>query len=238
MTTRRRGQANVVGIAILIGVTVVALGALTASIGTVVEEDAARADAQRVADGFERTLDARTTTGHTRGRIAFADGELRPVDRQIRVFDADGVVRTVEADALVFEAGARRVTYLGGAVVRGQPPGGPMPAEPPITAARDGDALVVGVATVGDAATAVGGSGPVVLRANVSHRRESLGTGRFRVAVETATLRPWRTYFERTGAIVTTRDIDGDGTKSVVARYPGDREAWLVVHDLRVEVAA
>lgn len=238
MTVRRRGQANVVGIAILVGVTVVALGGLTASIGAVIEEDAARADAQRVADGFETTLDARTTTGHNRGRIAFAEGELYPVDRQVRVLDDDGVVQTVDADALVFEAGARRVTYLGGAVVRGQPPGGTMWAEPPITAARDGGALVIGVATVGDAATAVGGSGTVTLRTNVSHERESLGTGRFRVAIETETPRPWRTHFERTGATVTTRDIDGDGVESVVARYPGEREAWLVVHDLRVEVGA
>lgn len=236
--TRRRGQANVVGIAILVGVTVVALGALTASIGAVVEEDAARADAQRVADGFQTTLDTRTATGHNRGRIAFAEGALRPVDRQVRILDDDGVVRTVDAGALVFEAGARRVTYLGGAVVRGQPPGSTMWAEPPITVARDGDALVIGVATIGDAMTAVGGTGPVVLRTNVSHERESLDTGRFRVAVETATPRPWRTYFERTGATVTTRDIDGDGTESIVARYPGERAAWLVVHDLRVEVTA
>jgi len=236
--TNHRGQANVVGIAILIGVTVVALGALTASIGAVIEEDAARADAQRVADGFATTLDARTTTGHNRGRVTFAEGEIRPLDRQVRVFDENGIVRTIDAGALVFEAGARRVTYLGGAVVRGQPPGSTMRTEPPVTAARDGGALVVGVATVGDAATAVGGAGTVVLRTNVSHERESLGTGRFRVAVETATPRPWRRYFERTGATVTTRDIDGDGTESVVARYPGEREAWLVVHDLRVEVAA
>ncbi|MFC7176295.1 DUF7289 family protein [Halosegnis marinus] len=232
-----RAQANVVGVAILVGVTVVALGTLTAAIGAVVEEDAARADARRVADGFGSALEPVEATGPRRGTLAFVEGDLRPVDRQVRVLNGSGVVAAVEADALVFEAGERRVTYLGGAVVRGRPPGGSMHTPPPITASRDGGALVVGVARLGDPG-AVGGSGRVAVRTNVSHERTDLGTGTFRVAVETATPRPWRAYFERAGATVTTRDLDGDGVPSVVARFPGERRAWLVVHDLRAEVGA
>lgn len=238
MTDRERGQANVIGVALLVAVTVLALGTLTASIGSVVEADAARADARRVADGFDTALEPVAATGPRTGRVTFAGGDLEPVDRQVRVLDASGVVRTVDADALVFTRGSRQVTFLAGAVVRGSSPGGTMRTDPPVTASRGGGALVVGVATLGDDVGAVGGSGTVRLRTNVTHRRSALGTGRFRVAVETTTPRPWRAYFERTGATVSTRDIDGDGLESVVARYPGSREAWLVVHDLNLEVAA
>ena len=122
-----RAQANVVGVALLIGVTVVALGTLTASIGAVVEEDAARADARRVADGIDTALKPVERTGDHRGAVAFTDGRLYAVDRQVRILNESGVVRTVDADALVFEAGDRRVTFLGGAVVRGQPPGARIP---------------------------------------------------------------------------------------------------------------
>jgi len=233
-----RAQANVVGVALLIGVTVVALGTLTASIGAVVEEDAARADARRVADGIDTALEPVERTGDHRGTVAFTDGQLYAVDRQVRILNESGVVRTVDADALVFEAGDRRVTFLAGAVVRGQPPGTRMRTPPPITASRDDGALVVGVATLGDVTTRVSGGGRVTLRTRVEHDRTALGDGTYRVAVETATPRPWRTYFERTGATTDSRDFDGDGVASVVARYPGERTAWLVRHDLNTEVAA
>jgi hypothetical protein len=35
---------------------------------------------------------------------------------------------------------------------------------------------------------------------------------------------------------VTTRDFDGDGVTSVVARYPGERVGYLVVHEMGLEV--
>jgi flagellin-like protein len=46
--TGDRGQSNVVGVAIMLGVTVVALATVTASVGTVVQDSAATADATRV----------------------------------------------------------------------------------------------------------------------------------------------------------------------------------------------
>ena len=231
-----RGQANVVGAALLIGVTVVALGTLTASLGAVVDDNAARADAARVAADLDATLEPVEATGYREGTVRFTEGTLSTADREVRLLDDDGVVRRVETRALVFETDARRVTFLTGAIVRGPPPGATMHTEPPVTSSRTGEALVVGVATLGQD-IAVGGSGPVTLSTRVSHDRERLGTDTFRLAVETATPRPWRDYFERRNATVTTRDFDGDEVESVVARYPGRREAYLVVHRLHVEVA-
>jgi hypothetical protein len=238
---RDRGQSHVVGVALLLGVAVIALAALTATIGAVVESNAARADAARVAADFDGALDPVETTGRDRGRVSFTEGELRPVDRDLRVLNASGTVRRVRVDALVYAAGSRRVAFLAGAVVRGTGAAAEFRTPPPITASRSAPGtgvLVVGAARLGSPA-AVSGTGGVrvALRTDVSHARSSLGEGRWRVAVETATPGPWRAFFDRQGATVRTRDLDGDGLASVVADYPGRRAAYLVVHDLDAEVA-
>jgi hypothetical protein len=77
----------------------------------------------------------------------------------------------------------------------------------------------------------------VTLETNVSHRRVDLGRGRFAVAVETATPEAFARHFREANATTTRQDFDGDGTPSVVARFPGRRQAYLVVHDLALEVA-
>jgi hypothetical protein len=227
----------VVGVALLLGITVISLGALTAGIGAVVEENAARADATRVADGFAR-VNPTETTGRTRTELAFAEGELRAVDRQVRLFEGDTSVRTVQTDGLVFEAGDRRVAFLAGAVIRGRPGNAVLHTPPPVTASRgSGGILVVGAPTVGDPAAVSGRGGvEVALQAEVSHTRTDLGDGTYGVAIETRTPRPLRERFDQQGASVSVRDIDGDGVPSVVARFPGDRAGYLVVHRLRLEV--
>ena len=48
-----RGQSNVVGVALLLGVAVVSMGALTAAVGVVVESSAGQADAERVATDLD-----------------------------------------------------------------------------------------------------------------------------------------------------------------------------------------
>jgi hypothetical protein len=243
-----RGQSNVVGVAILLGVVVLALGSLTAGIGAVVDGNAAAADASRVAADLDRALEPVEATGVHRGRVSFTDGQLRTVERELRVLNDSGVVRTVQVDALVFTAGERRVAFLAGGVVRGTPGNAWMRTQPPITASREGDGgasengdepgvLVVGAPELnGSVAVSATGGGSVVLRTTVSHHRTALGNDTYGVAVETATPDAWRRYFERQNATVTLRDFDGDGVPSVVARYPGERVGYLVVHDLRLEV--
>ncbi len=224
---------------------VVALGSLTAGIGTVVEENAAAADSARVAADLDAALDPVAATGVHRGRVSFTEGQLLTVERDLRVLNATGVMRRVRVGAVVFTAGDRRVAFLAGAVVRGPPDNARLRTAPPITASRGGGAsdgdepgvLVVGAPKVnGSAAVSATGGGSVVLRTTVSHHRTALGNGTYRVAVETATPEAWRRHVERRNATATTRDFDGDGVVSVVAAYPGERVAYLVVHDMRLEV--
>ncbi len=236
-----RAQSNVVGVALLLGVTVLALGALTAGIGTTIEDNAASADATRVADGFGN-LEPVETTGVDRVRLSTSGGNLRVEPRELRVLGTADV-HTVSVDALVYERGGRRVTFLAGAIVRSRGSGtASLVRAPPITASRgSGGVLVVGAPRLNaSGADGVAGEGQleVTLRTDVSHDRTDLGEDRYRVAVETDTPEAWVEAFERRGAevVATDRDFDGDGTTSVVARFPGRRTAYLVVHDMALEV--
>lgn len=233
-----RGQSNVIGVALLLGVVMLSLASLTASVGMVVQSNAATADAARVATDMNRALDPVEVTGIHRGRVAFSAGELATEGRELRVLNESGTVRVVRVDALVFTNGDRRVTDLAGAVVQGTGDAGRMDARPPITSSERGGVLVVGAAKLNASGrTVVSKRGEsAVVRTNVTHDRTALGNGTYRVAVETKTPDAWGRYFERQNATTTTRDFDGDGIPSVVARYPGTRFCYLVVHDMHMEV--
>lgn len=236
-----RGQSGVVGVALLLGVTVVSLGLLTAGIGTVVGDNAARADVSRVAAGFEDALRPVEVTGPYRSQVTFSEGTLYTEDRDLRVLERGTVVERVDVDALVFDAGARRATYLAGAVVRGRGDGGWLATPPAITTSRNGPTgiLVVSAPVVGGSGSVSGRGGvTATLATNVSHERTDLGRGVFGVAIETASPSAWEPYFVERGATVTIREFDGDGTPSVVAAFPGRRQAYLVRHVLDLEVSA
>ncbi len=232
-----RGQSHVVGVALMLGLTVAALGALTAGVGTVLESQAAAADASQVASDLDAALDERAHGYHS-GRVRFSEGSLSTVDRTVRVFRNGSVVGEVGAGGLVFESDDRRAAYVAGAVVRGRGGGAWLTAAPSVTSSERNDVLVVGVPRLGADEVGVGGTGgtAVTLETNVTHRRVDLGRGRFAVAVETATPDALARHFGEANATVSRRDFDGDGTPSVVARYPGRRQGYLVVHDLALEV--
>lgn len=231
-----RAQSNVVGVAILIGITMLSLGALTAAVGTVVESNAAAVDADRVAADLDAAVQPVETTGPHAGRVSFTDGELRTVDRTIRVHDGDAWTN-VSAGGLVFEAGAYRVLAVGGAVVRDHGGSTSMYRPPPV--AVSDDVALVGVADLRfDGHTAVSGTAPttVAVRTNVSHDRQSLGETGTTVAVETDAPGAWERHFAEAGATVTRRSFDGDDHDSVVATFGDERTAYLVVHEVAVEV--
>lgn len=236
---RCRAQSHVVGVAILLAITTASLGVLTAGIGVVVESNAAGADVNRVAGDLEDALRPVETTGVRRGTVSFTGGTLSVEQRTIRVLDEDGVVAEREVDVLVFTAGERRVAYAAGAVVRGQGDGARLATDPPLSASEG--VLVVGVVDVAaDGPDALVATSPttVHLRSKVSHDRAEPGDGDYRVAIETETPAAWERYFDERGVPTTRQDLDGDGVPSVVADYPGDRTAYVVVHgvDLDLEV--
>lgn len=229
-----RGQSNVVGVALLLGIAVVSMGTLTAAVGVVVESSAAEADAERVASDFDAAFEPVAATGPQRGTVTFSEGRLRPVDRVVEVRADGSVVERVAVDALVFETGDRRVAFHSGAVVRGGGRSSWMRTRPPITV--DDDVLVVGVARLGDDVSTVGGSGGVstTVSTDVSHDRHDLGEGTFSLAVETAAPNAWERFLRTEGATVSRESGD---VPVVVGTFEGDRRGYLVVHDLEAEVS-
>ncbi|WP_435126951.1 DUF7289 family protein [Halobaculum sp. D14] len=230
----RRAQSHVVGVALLLGVTALSLAALTATIGAIVDENAAGVDADRVAADVDAALAPAAVTGPHSGRVAFTAGRLYTEPRTVRLLNDSGVVAAVPADALVYDAGSHRVAFLGGAMVRGRPGNAVVTGDAPV--AVSAGTVVVGVAALGGERVDVSGDGRLTLSTRVSHDRTSMPRGNWRVAVETATPAAWERYFGRFGASVDRRDLDGDGDASVVASFPGERRAHLVVHRLRLEV--
>ncbi|QKY20859.1 hypothetical protein B4589_010900 [Halolamina sp. CBA1230] len=234
-TPRRRAQSHVVGVALLIAITTISMGALTAGVGGIVESNAAAADADRVADSFA-DIDSSASTGVERHDLAFGEGSLSVEPRTVRLFDGDRRVAEREAKALVFEAGDRRATYLAGGVVRGVGNASRLGEAPPI-ATGDGLLLVgLPVLNVDGSASIAGESVTATLRTDTSHERRELGRGEYRLAVETATPGAWERYFAESNASVTRRAFDGDEHGSVVATFPAERTGYLVVHEVELEV--
>jgi hypothetical protein len=227
-----RAVSDVVGVALLLAITTVSLSLVTAGAGTVVEEHAAAASADRVADAMAETLGPDGAAG----TVAVGSGRFGVRNRSVRVLDETGVVAVRHGDALVYERGERRVAFVAGAVVRGREDAATLTAEPSI---RAGDGvLLVGLPmlSVTRPDAAANRTGATIRRAETTHSRRRFDAGGYAVAVETATPGALEAHFAGENATTARRDFDGDGVVSVVARFPGEREAYLVVHRVGAEV--
>ncbi|PSQ48052.1 hypothetical protein BRD19_07885 [Halobacteriales archaeon SW_7_65_23] len=233
-----RGQSHVVGVALLLGIAIVALGGLTVGVGSLLDAQAATADANRVADGMNQAFQGIDRAGTHSQRIAFSDGHLATEERTLRIIKNGRVLKTREVDALVFERGDRRVAAVAGALVQQHGASAWLVSAPRITDSERNDVFVVGAPILNASHVTVGGTGGVsrTLRIDPSHTEHDLGTGEFAVAIETATPGPFERYFEEQNASTNRRTFAGDEHASVVAHYPGDRQGYLVVHDLSMEV--
>jgi hypothetical protein len=116
-----RAQSHVVGVALLLGITTVALAGLTVTLATTVDTGTAAVTERQVSAGFTGALRPRRVTGPHESRIGLPGGQLRTVERTVRLANETGVVASVEVDALVYCDEGVRVGFLAGAVVRGGP---------------------------------------------------------------------------------------------------------------------
>lgn len=236
-----RAQSAVVGVALLLAMTVVGIGVLTAAAGTAVQDGVAASESARVADALDDSLDPAANVNRGESTVRISGGTLRVVNRTVRILNDSAVVWTAHAGGVVYETGdeSRRVAFNAGAVTTNHSGVGRMESSPAIEPANG--TLYVGVpvlnATGSDSVSALGTAADVTFRTNTTHERTTLPKNRYRVAVETSAPGPWERQFEDRGATTTRRDFDGDGVESVVAAFPGRRSVRLVVHDLRLEVA-
>lgn len=256
---RSRGVSTVVGVALLLLVTVASVAALTAGIGVVVDRGATAASVDRAATDLAALAPA-DRTGRTRDDVHLGGGSLRTERRTVRVVrveaatasaaatDPGEVVARFRADALVYESDGRRVAAVAGAVVVGSGESARFRREPRVTAV---ERVLVGLpvwnassttvssasaSTAGgvDTADGAGGTDRATLRMNVRHDRRTFPADGYLLAIETATPAPWLDLLAASGASVDERDLDGDGTPSALARFPGERRLVVVVHDARL----
>jgi flagellin-like protein len=229
-----RAQSNVVGVALLVAATVVAVAAMTVTVGTVVEQRAGAVAADRTADGLADALDPHATGPRTE-RVTTFGGTVRVVERTVRVFDGDRQVLILDAGGVVYTNGRHRTAAVAGVVVRGRGSGSVVHT-PPSTGVRDG-AVVAGVTTLGATPRVVPDASSVAFRANVTHERRRLAPGDYRIAIETAT----PTALARAApddARTYRRDFDDDGVPSLVVDYPSSGRLVLTVHLLDLGVSA
>lgn len=233
VTPARRGQSSIIGVAVLVAVTVLSVGALTVTAGTFVEDGVAAANTQRVADDLARI----SSDGDDLTRIEFSRGTLSVEPRTVRLLRGEGSVVTVEVDALVYESRGRRVTYLNGALVDGRGNQSRMRGPTPVVVGSD-RVLVDLVALNASGPAGVGGTDAtaVTVRTRPTHEYRTLETGQYAVAVETETPGAWERTFADAGLTPSRRDFDGDGVPSVVGRVPDAAAVDLAVHDLRAVI--
>lgn len=229
----RRAQASIIGVAVLVTVTVISIGALTMAAGTFVEDSVAAANTQRVAEDLTRIGDDNDDTT----RIEFSRGTLHVEPRTVRLLRGEGSVLTAEADALVYESRGRRVATIGGVLVEGQPGRSRLRGPLPVVVG-EGRLLVDVVALNASGPDAVSGSSPVsvTIRTNATHDYRTLEESQYAVAVETATPGAWERAFTTVGVELSRRDFDEDGVPSVVATVPDPVTVDLAIHDLRAVV--
>lgn len=230
----RRGQAAVVGVALLLAVTVVAVGVLTAGVGTVVDERADRAALDAAASELRAAFTPAAAAGPGGTTLDLPPGTLDTVPREVRVYRDGSLVATVQARALVFRRGGGSARLLAGRVVATDGGWTEPYRSPPLVAGGEGRPLAIRVPRFTSEVDAGGGTRRAEVDAR--HRERDLGRGRFSVAVETSTPGAWTLYFERRGATTERRDVDGDGVPSVRATLPGTHRGVLVVHSLAVTV--
>lgn len=220
------------------------LGTLTAVVGTVVDDNAATADLDRVADDLDAAVQPVEATGRHEGRVSFTDGEIRTTDRTLRLIRDGDVVATEPVDGLVYETGQYRILAVAGAIVRDHGGSASLYSDPPFSVSEG--VVLVGAAVMSfDSHVSVSepDATTVTIATDVSHDRRKLGEGadggdgEYGIAVETDTPDAWERYFERIGADdVERRRYEGDDHESVVATFDGDRTGYFVVHELDLEV--
>ncbi len=233
-----RAQSHVVGFVLILGFGVIALGTLTAGIGTVIDSQSSNADATRVAEQLSDAVQVVERTGVHSHRVTFSEGQLATTERTLRVLEDGTVEHELEIGGLVFESSDRRVVGVGGAVVHGTGSSAWLEQRPPITSSESNEVLVVGAPVLGTNHSAVGGQGGVtaMLRSDVTHDRTELGRGNFSVAIETAMPGPFERHFEAQNATTDRMTFDDDEHESVVATFPRERSGYLVVHEVDMEV--
>lgn len=235
---RTRGQSAIIGVALLLGLTIVSVGVLTAGTGILVDEAAQGADAQRVADRLATAYNPSTLEGATTLSLALTGGQLTTEERRITLRRSGDVVATVDTRALRFARGDHHVSVLGQAIIRGQADRARFVRDPGLVTvfgAEDDRTLSVSITSLsGQVDESMSQQTSLRLRLHGSHERRDPGAGRYSISIETATPELWEAYLADIAVSVRIEGADTSQTKVVVAELGRVSRARLIIHQVEI----
>lgn len=232
-----RGQANVVGVAVLVGLTMLGVAAVIAGVGTVVDSAASEASTAAVAGDLDALLESAVRHHRGSSTIQLHGGRLEPTTRQVQVtHDGDPVVeRAIGGLRYRGPDGRGVVTVLNGAIVRSDGRRRQVKQPPRVTVTdRSTGSLMIGIVDLqwhGPSTAARNGALAVETTRDV--RRHRAAPASLQVSVETAMPVQWEEWFRNHGATVSRSDTDADGITTVQASF-GNRSLYVVVYEVEL----
>lgn len=236
--SQTRGQSAIIGVALLLALTIVSVGVLTAGTGILVDEAAQGADAQRLADRLITAYNPTTLEGTTTLSLSLTGGQIKTAPRRITIRRFGDIVATFETQSLRFQRGDHYVSVLGQAVVRGQAGRARFVRDPGMVSVfgtgedRTLSLSIVTLAGPLDQTVMEGESLQLAFQA--SHERRDPGAGRYTISIETATPDPWVEYFEDSAVSVRVIGEPESQTQVVIAELGRVSRARLIVHHVEL----
>lgn len=234
-----RGQSAIIGVALLLGLTIVSVGVLTAGSGILVDEAAQGADAQRVADRLVTAYNPTTLEGTTTLSLAPTGGQFTTAERRITLRRFGEVVATFETKALRFDRGGHHVIVLGQAIIRGQADRARFVREPGLVtvfgAEGERTLSVSVIALTGQVDQTMTQQQRLRLPLRGSHERRDPGAGGYTISIESATPELWEEYLADIALSVRIVGDDGSETKLVIAELGRVSRARLIIHQVEIK---
>lgn len=237
-------------LALVAAVTVLALGGLTAGIGSLIQGGASTVEAERAADELGAAVDPKEIVGTRERSVDLRGGTVDVKAHRIRIVDADGlaiheseatvpIVEELQSDALVYTRDDQTIRLRGRAITTSIDGDHSLHREPGII--TDDDTVVLGIGLLQtDDEKLEDRSAAVTVIAESEHERVTYPEQAYAIAIETPHPDIWEPYLESTGASVETTgaQFPDDDYHSVIATFAGERELVLVRNDVTVEVQA
>lgn len=247
----RRGQTNAAGLALLILLVVLALGALTAGIGSVIHTGATTVETERVADELGEALNPVSgTSGNMTvevgtGTVTTEQRSIRLVDKESTGFDPGN--QTVEiidqqpATAVQYSINDRRATVFGSGVFLTDQDDSDLYQRPHLIVDDDPEGiLIIGIPHIEADQTVLAGPDKTTLNMQtaVDYNRQKVDHQQFYLGIETQHPQAWEQYLKELDATVVTTSahFDDDQHESVIVTFNGSRTVEIIDYTIDLEV--
>lgn len=236
--TGTRAQSAVIGVALLMVITVVSIGVLTAGTGVLVDEAGRNADVQRVTDRLLEGYEPRTLLGGSTISLPVTGGTLETVPRTIEIRRAGSPVEIFETAGIRYRRAGHSVTAVGQAILRDRGGRARFIREPRLVRVFESGGkrvLSISVVLVEDTLDhTVHRAGEQRLTVMATHERRMLEPGRYAIALETTAPEAWERALEDLAKWIRIEERGEDGRYRLLVEFGRVHEVRLVVTHVEV----